>query len=224
MTKRFSNKYKLLKFYEEDLWGKLTVYLNYKKVKINNILFSEFKKRKMFYLRLKDEKKRLRIKYKLNKRLPKNLREKYYHLFNLEIKNFIQALKIRNQFGFSFRIDIGTPKRLRRKITNYTQRLKSRHILRLFSGGAMNVRQFRNYLKRTRNQSSLILFFFKLFETRLDTLIYRFNFFDSPGQIRQAINHANFLINGKLVSFAGQHLNFFDILSVQVKNYYFLIN
>jgi ribosomal protein S4 len=130
-------------------------------------------------------------------------------------------MKVRNQFGFSFRIDIGTPKRLRKKITNYTRRLKSRHILRLFSGGAMNVRQFRSYLKKTRKQSSLILYFFKLFETRLDTLVYRFNFFDSPGQIRQSINHANFLINGKLVIFAGQHIDYFDVLSVRLKKMFF---
>lgn len=221
MSKRFIRKYKLVNFYEEDLWGKLAIFNSFKKVKINKKLVEELQRKKFFTLSIQEEKRRLINKFSLNKRIPFKVRKRNQKLFEIYLKSFIEGLKVRNKFGFSFRTDIGTPKVSKRILTEYAVKLKFRHILRFFAGGSINVKQFRNYFKKARRYNSFLLSFFNLIESRLDTLIYRFNILNNSGQIRQAINHGFFLINGKLSTHPGQTLKIFDILTVKNKNFFY---
>ena len=62
MTKRVQRKYKLLRFYQEDLWGRLSVSANFKKVKINKLL-KEIRLEKTFFRR-EIEAETLRLKKK----------------------------------------------------------------------------------------------------------------------------------------------------------------
>jgi ribosomal protein S4 len=223
MTKRVQRKYKLLRFYQEELWGRLSVSSSFKKVKINKLL-KEIRLEKTFFKReIEAETMRLKRKFGIldlatMRSLTGKARViawKNYRQYKILLFDFIQDLRInRLRPVFNFRTDIGKPKRKVRRLSTFGRRMKVRQKLRRFITGAMGVRQFRNYLKKARKHVSLILFFFRLFETRLDSLIFRLNFATTAGEARQLINHGNFLINSNLVSFPTHAIQIYDIVTV----------
>jgi len=122
---------------------------------------------------------------------------------------------------FNFRTDKGTPKRKTRRLSRFARRLKNRHKLKKFSTQSMNVRQFRSYLRKARQSRSVFIQFFRLLETRVDTLVFRLNLSESSGEARQLVNHRNFLINGKVVGFPSASIDMFDVFSVKNKNFFY---
>lgn len=248
MTKRLNNKYKIVNFYKEDLWGKLGVN-TYKPVKINSILLEKPIERFKFKLEIQYIKNRLFRVYGINKKfMPfryqkyvdpikykklKNYNRKLYIKFkiykNKQYKKYKKALKeniklykdTRARPSFNFRTDIGKPKRKKKRLKLFSKKLKNRHKLRKFFSGTMSIKQLRNYVYKVHHYSSLTLFFLKFLETRIDFLIYRLSISKNSGEIRQMLNHGNFLKNGKQVFFANQSLDIFDVFSFKNKEFFF---
>jgi small subunit ribosomal protein S4 len=221
MTKRVRRKYKLLRFYQEDLWGKLSTSLKFKKVKINKLLDTVLKEKIFFKSEIQKEKQRLKEKYGIQKKYSKKKRFSY-RAYRESLRAFIRNLKSTYLRPiFNFRTDVGKPKRKTRIISRFGRRLKNRQKLRKFSSNTMTVRQFRNYLKKARKHVTMVLFFFRILESRLDTLIYRLNLIETPAEGRQLINHGNFLINGKISIFPSSNFSLFDVFSVLNKKYFY---
>lgn len=230
MTKRIKRKYKLLRFYQEDLWGRLSVSHTFKRVKINKLL-KEIRLQKTFSKReITAESNRLKKRYgvlsmqtmRSLKGSSKMLAWRSFRLYKRALADFIQDLRVnRIRPVFNFRTDIGKPKRKIRRLSTFGRRMKIRQKLRRFTTAAMGVRQFRNYLRKARKHVSLILFFFRLFESRLDTLVFRLNFSQTSGEARQLINHGNFIINGNQIIFPNHSIQVYDVMSVKDKQKFF---
>jgi len=98
----------------------------------------------------------------------------------------------------------------------FAKRLKTRFVVRKFAS-EMTVRQFRGYIKKATRGSFLFLKFLSLMERRIDIIVFRLNFFQTSAQARQAINHGNILLNGKICLFPSTQVKFYDIISVANK-------
>lgn len=223
MTKRLVKKYKLLKFYQEDLWGKLALRLSFKKVKINRLFHEIFQEKNAFRADLAKERDRLKKKFRVDEPYSSDLqRRKRNSLFKRALQEFTKNLRrIYFRVSFNFRTDKGKPRRKTRRLSNFARRLKNRHKLRRFSTEAMNIRQFRNYVRRARQTNAVFVQFLRSLETRVDTLVFRMNFAKSAGEARQLVNHRNFLINGKVVGFPTESIDMFDVFSVKDKTFFY---
>jgi ribosomal protein S4 len=224
MSKRaVHNKYKLLKFYQEDLWGKLALRISFKKLKINRLFHEILREKSAFKTELAKERDRLKKKFGIDKPFSSNFqRKKRIALFRVAFREFSKNLRrIHFRAPFNFRTDKGTPRRKTRRLSGFARRLKNRHKLRKFSTQSMNVRQFRNYLRKARQKRSVFVQFFRLLETRVDTLVFRLNLTESSGEARQLVNHRNFLINGKIVGFPTASIDMFDVFSVKDKKLFY---
>lgn len=190
MTKRSKRKYQLLNFYEEDFFGKLVL----KDPKYFESYWTGYKNLKINNILLE----------KIEERVEKRLYFKKHG---------------RNQ-EFYYRIDIGKPKRKKRRLSIFGIRLKLRQKIRQFAS-QMSVRQFRLYIKKSSRFNKLYLMFLRYLESRLDFLSYRMNFVNSSREGRFLINHGNFLVNGKQVFFPSQQIKNFEIVSVLDKNLFY---
>lgn len=190
MTKRDKRKYKLLSFYEEDFFGELVL-----KDPLNaDFVWQGYKNLKINNVLLE------RIEERVEKRL-------YFK-------------KHGKRQEFFYRIDIGKPKRFKRRLSIFGKRLKLRQKVRKFAT-QMNVRQFRMYVKKSTIFNKLYLNFLKFLETRLDSIICRMNFVTGSRESRHLINHRNFLIDGKIGTFGSQNIKNFQIISVVNKELFY---
>jgi len=194
MTKRLHNRYKLLKFYQEDLWGRLAIRKSFKKVKVNRLFHEIFQEKNAFRLELETERKKIRIRLGVDDLGISDLERKRRNLeFKRVSREFIKSLRhMFFRIPFNFRIDKGKPKRKIRRLTRYARRLRNRHMLKRFATHSMNVRQLRSYFRRARKVKAIFIEFFRLLETRADTLAFRLNFVESAGEARQLLNHKKF--------------------------------
>jgi small subunit ribosomal protein S4 len=182
MTKRKARFYRTLRFYNQDVFGRLVIKdpkaknisLGFKNAKINKFLY--------------DRKEEVVEK---NKRRSRGL--------GVE--------------KFSYRIDIVKNRKKFRRLSMFAKRLKTRFVVRKFAS-EMTVRQFRGYIKKATRGSFLFLKFLSLMERRIDFIVFRLNFFQTSAQARQAINHGNILLNGKICFFPSTQVKFYDIISV----------
>lgn len=223
MTKRLIKKYKLLKFYQEDLWGKLALRLTFKKIKVNRLFHEIFQEKNVFRSELEKERERLRKKFQVDEPFSSDQqRRKRNVLFRAAFQEFMKNLRrIHFRAAFNFRVDKGKPKRKIRRLSGFARRLKNRHKLRKFSTQSMNVRQLRNYVRKARVANGVFLRFFKLLETRADTLAFRLNLVSSSGEARQLVNHKNFMVNGKIINFPTQLIEMYDVFSVKDKEAFY---
>jgi len=192
MTKRKARFYRTLRFYNQDLFGRLVIKdpkrnrrrdisVGFKNAKINRFLYERTEERV--------ERRRRR-------------------------KSGLGVEK------FSYRIDIVKIRRKFRRLSRFAKRLKTRFILRRFAS-EMTVRQFRSYIKKATHGSFLFLKFLSLMEQRIDFIVFRLNFFQTSGQARQAINHGNILLNGKVCFFPSTQVKFYDVISVVNKSLFY---
>lgn len=190
MTKRIRRKFKLLNFYEEDFFGLLAI--------------------------------RDPVSFETPWEGYKNLKINNILLEKIEerVEKRIYFKKHGKQQEFYYRIDIGKPKRRRRRLSIFGLRLKIRQKIRKFAS-QMNVRQLRMYVKKSSKFKKLYLSFLKFLESRLDFLIYRMNFVNDSRESRFLINHGNFLINGKKSCFPSQIVKNFEIVSVLNKEFFY---
>ena len=223
MSKRLVKKYKLLKFYQEDLWGKLALRLTFKKIKVNRLFHEIFQEKNIFKSELEKERDRLRKKFRVDEPFSSDQqRRRRNSLFRAAFQEFMKNLRrIHFRAAFNFRVDKGKPKRKIRRLSGFARRLKNRHKLRKFSTQAMNVRQLRNYIRKARISNGIFLRFFKLLETRADTLAFRLNLVSSSGEARQLVNHKNFIINGRIVDFPTESIEMYDVFSVKNKEFFY---
>lgn len=223
MTKRLVNRYKLLKFYQEDLWGRLALRKSFKKIKVNRLFHEIFQEKNAFRNELQLERMRIRYRIGVDQAGLSDLeRRRRLNQFKKDFREFAKSLRhMYFRIPFNFRIDKGKPKRKVRRLTRFACRLKNRHKLRRFATQSMTVRQLRSYLKRARKANLLFVEFFRSLETRADTLAVRLNFVDSAGEARLLLGHKNFIINGKLVHFPTQSIDIFDVFSVKNKQFFY---
>ena len=190
MTKRPKRKYRLLNFYEEDFFGKLV---------LQDPLYSD-----IYWQGYKN--------LKINNILVEKIEER------VEKKLYFKKHGKRQEFYY--RVDIGKPKRKKRRLSIFGLRLKLRQKVRKFAS-QMNVRQFRMYIKKSSKFNKLYLTFLRFLESRLDFLVYRMNFVSTSAEGRFFINHGNFLINGQQCFFPSQQVKNFQIISVLDKFFYY---
>lgn len=232
MTKRIS-KYKLLKYYKKDLFGKLRLLEVRVKKFIPNVAIIES-------LREKASRKKKRLGYLLPslkpipKQIKKNLRKYKEIKFNKQrVKEQIDYKRERRlnrtyskREAFFYRVDIGKPRKKRRKLSLFAKRLFARHKLR-FSSSLMSLKTFRRYVSVSKKYNKLFKAFNRFLESRLDFFLNRINFPAlSIQHIRQQINHGFILINGTICRLHGYHIKPFDIISVLDKQsiFYYLKN
>lgn len=223
MSKRLDKKYKLLKFYQEDLWGKLALRISFKKIKINRLFHEIFREKNAFKSELAKERDRLKKKFRVDEPFSSDFqRRKRNALFRTAFNEFVKNLRrIHFRAAFNFRTDKGKPKRKTRRLSRFARRLKNRHKLRKFSTQAMNVRQLRGYIRKARKTRVVFIQFFRFLETRVDTLAFRLNLVQSSGEARQLVNHRNFIINGNVVGFPTKSIDIFDVFSVKNKQFFY---
>jgi small subunit ribosomal protein S4 len=223
MTKRLKNRYKLLKFYQEDLWGRLAIRRSFKKIKVNRLFHEVFLEKNAFKNELAKERSKIRARVGVDSPGLSDLERKRRNIiFKRLYRDFAKSLRhIYFKIPFNFRIDKGKPKRKVRRLTRYARRLKNRHKLRRFATQSMTVKQLRGYFRRARRMKSVFVEFFRLLETRADTLAFRLNFVSSAGEARQLLNHRNFMINGSVVSFPMESIDIFDVFSVNDKQFFY---
>ncbi len=247
MSKRLKNKYKIIKLYKEDLWGKLATNV-FKSTKVNKILIEKPLEKFNFGIEVRNIKNRLkkyfniyekfkpvfkfskRNRYQYDKirqnnkayKLFRRNKNERYNKYKKALKGQIKMFKeTRARPSFNFRTDIGKPKRKFKKLSSFGKTLKYRHKLRKFFSGTISVKQLRNYIEKVHRYNSLSLNFCRIMESRLDTIIYRLNISYNSGEIRQLINHGNFLMNGRLINFSNYNFRIFDIFSVKNKGFFF---
>jgi small subunit ribosomal protein S4 len=190
MTKREKRKYRLLNFYEEDFFGKLV---------LQDPLYSE-----NYWEGYKN--------LKINNVLIEKIEER--------VERWLYFKKHGRKQEFYYRIDIGKPKRKKRRLSIFGIRLKFRQKIRKFAS-QMNVRQFRMYVKKSAKFNKLYKTFLKFLEGRLDFLIYRMNFVNNAREGRFLINHGNFLINGQKACFPSQQVLNYQTISVVNKDFFY---
>ena len=88
--------------------------------------------------------------------------------------------------------------RVRRILRNQTCLITSKSLKRIFRKAQKGRPRYLNFLNRL--------------ESRLDVCLYRSNFFKSPGQVRQVVNHGFVYVNGVLVNKPGYILRENDIV------------
>lgn len=190
MTKREKRKYKLLNFYEEDFFG--------------NLVLKDPISEETIYKGYKN--------LKINNVLFDKMEEK--------VEKRIYYKKHGKRQEFYYRIDIGKPKRFKRRLSIFGKRLKLRQKVRKFAS-QMTVRQVRTYVKKSVKFNKLYITFLRFLETRLDFIVYRMNFVDNSREGRFLINHGNFLINGKQSRFGSHKVKNFQVVSVLDKNLFY---
>ena len=96
MSKRaVHNKYKLLKFYQEDLWGKLALRISFKKLKINRLFHEILREKSAFKTELAKERDRLKKKFGIHKPFSSNFQRKNELLyFALHFVNFLKIYAV----------------------------------------------------------------------------------------------------------------------------------
>lgn len=223
MTKRLKNRYKLLKFYQEDLWGRLAIRKNFKKVKVNRLFHEIFQEKNAFRNELEVERSKIRVRLGVDDSSISDLERKRRNAeYKRVFRDFVKSLRhMFFRIPFNFRIDKGKPKRKIRRLTRFARRLKNRHMLRRFATQSMNVRQLRSYFRKARKSKLVFVQFFRLLETRADTLAFRLNFAESAGEARQFVNHLNFLRNGSIISFPMESIDIYDVFSVKDKQFFY---
>jgi len=95
----------------------------------------------------------------------------------------------------------------RRKKSDYGLQLDEQQKLRAFYGMMTRKQTVRYFKEASKSQESTPSAFIRLFECRLDTVVYRLKFAPTVFAAQQLVSHGHVLVNGKKV----------DIRSFQVK-------
>lgn len=233
MIKKF-NKYslKFCRLYEEDVFGKFAI--RPKRIhKSLNILYFDFLKQNRYINLL--YKRIIKLLLRLNQFkldvyvLIKFIQERKLFKFFVYARQFLNLFKNKihyllgkiqstllffnlNDGKFNYRVDIGKPNRIKRRITRFTLKLLTRHKLTAFAA-KIPIYQFKLYIQRNRNLKYFSMYFLFSLESRLDFILYRLNFSNSPGFIRQYIKHKGLLVNNKLITTPSYQVSINDIIS-----------
>jgi len=102
----------------------------------------------------------------------------------------------------------------------YRNTLQETKKLKLFYGGLSN-KYIKKLIKKTLNQKYKRInpLFLELFESRLDTTLYRSKFSLSIKDARQLILHGKVLVNNKTIKIKSYQLNPGDLITINFKCY-----
>ncbi|MFA5029490.1 MAG: 30S ribosomal protein S4 [Patescibacteria group bacterium] len=103
-----------------------------------------------------------------------------------------------------------------RKLTEYGRQLAEKQKAKIVYG--LREKQFANYFdaafKKVGNTAELL---FKLLESRLDNVVYRFGFAKTRTQARQLVSHGHVEVNGKKVDIPSFQTKIGDAISLREK-------
>ncbi len=145
--------------------------------------------------------KRIRAKYKIDRRLGVNLWGRPKSPFN------------RRQYGPGSH---GAQRRT--KPTDFGIQLMGKQKLKGYYANISEKKFHRYYLEAVRRRGDTVENLIGLLETRLDTIVYRIKFVPTMFAARQFINHGHVLVNGKRVNIASYQLSENDVISVREKS------
>jgi ribosomal protein S4 len=105
--------------------------------------------------------------------------------------------------------------------------LNSSRNFRLLYGG-LSKKELKNYIKhlkknKIKKSSNINLLFLKLFETRLDTVLFRAKFSKSCRDSRQLITHRKVLVNNKVIESPAYQLKSGDLISIKYNQQYIIV-
>jgi small subunit ribosomal protein S4 len=224
MSKRLHSKNKPLKSYKIDIWGRYILNSNSSiDLSISNIrniqqISAKVKNNYLYTsMRLPSEIVEDLKKNKINLiKLPSTWNILYLYNYSAYLKKNKQYLLQINEFD----------KKIHRKSkTNYGILLTNRQKLRKFYGN-ISLKQFKKILKKGKilNPNSKLNTFLYILETRLDIMLYRLNLVNSIYQARQLISHKHILINGETINLAKHNIKFLDILTIDPKEKFNILN
>lgn len=143
--------------------------------------------------------KRIRSKYKIDRRLRVNLWGRPRSPFN------------RREYG------PGLHGQRRRKSTDYGVQLEAKQKLKGYYGN-ITEKQFRRYYREADNRrgdtSETLI---GLLERRLDAVVYRMKFVPTVFSSRQFVNHGHVTVNGKRVNIPSYRVKEGDVIEVKEK-------
>ena len=145
--------------------------------------------------------KRVRSKYKINRRLGCNLWGRPKSPWNLREYG-------PGQHG----------QRRRSKLSDYGQQLQAKQRLKGYYGN-ITEKQFRRiYERAVRRRGDTVELLIGLLEQRLDTVVYRLKFVPTVFAARQLINHGHVRVNGKRVNIPSSLVGPDDVIEVREKS------
>lgn len=146
--------------------------------------------------------KRIKSKYKLNRRLGENLWGRPKSPVN------------RREYGPG---EHGQ-RRLRRKPSDFGIQLRAKQKLRGYYGN-ITEKQFRNiYAEASRRSGDTSENLIGLLERRLDAVVYRMKFVITVFAARQFVNHGHIMVNGKRVNIPSYRVNEGDVIEIRERS------
>ena len=142
------------------------------------------------------------------------------------IQNYKKKLKYYNKYKLKNQANY-TVLKFANKKTSYSKRylynLQVSILFKLFYGGIKqkslkkNIKTIKKHKKKYNNLIKLNLLLLKIFEKRLDTILYRAKFTSSIRNSRQLISHNKIFVNNELVKSKSAILKFGDLITVDSK-------
>lgn len=111
----------------------------------------------------------------------------------------------------------GAPTARPKKLSEYGEQLQEKQKLREMYG--VSEKQFRRLYMIARADKNTVtgLAFFRILESRLDNLVYRFGFARTRRAARQLVNHGHVLVNGKKVDIPSYLVKVGDVITLTEK-------
>ena len=104
----------------------------------------------------------------------------------------------------------------RERLSDYGNQLREKQKLRRMYG--VMEKQFRNYYKKaSKLKGSTGENLLKLFEGRLDNMVYRMGFAVTRAEARQLVSHKSIMVNGQVINIPSYQVNASDEISVTDK-------
>lgn len=104
------------------------------------------------------------------------------------------------------------------KMTDYGQQLRAKQKLKGYYGD-ISEKQFRKiYEEANRRKGDTNELLIGLLESRLDAIIYRAKFVQTPFAARQFVNHGHVLVNGRRVNIPSYRVKSGDVIEVKEKS------
>ena len=104
----------------------------------------------------------------------------------------------------------------RERLSDYGIQLREKQKLRRMYG--VLEKQFRNYYKKaSKTKGSTGENLLKLFETRLDNMVYRMGFAVTRAEARQLVSHKAIMVNGSVINIPSYEVSASDEISVTDK-------
>jgi len=144
--------------------------------------------------------KRLKSKYKINRRLGENLWGRPKSPVN------------RREYG------PGQHGQRRRKPSDFGNQLMAKQRLRVYYGNTTEKQFRRIYAEASRKRGDTSEMLIGLLERRLDAVVYRMKFVPTVFAARQFVNHGHVMVNGRRVNIPSYQVREGDVIEVRERS------